>query len=72
MNGIDPEIKLKNRRQTSLETANQMYKDAFLIIKTRMARAHPTLAEAELQKLTASYFINLNSNSADPEKRTSP
>jgi len=47
-------------RQTNLETANQMFKDAFLVKKTRFAHLHPELSESELHKMTAEYFRRLN------------
>ena len=46
----------KPRRQYSLETANEMYKDAFLVKKTRFALQHPSLSDEQLNKMTALYF----------------
>ena len=51
---------LRRRKQTSLETANQMFKDAFLVKKTRFSHLHPELSDQELHKLTAEYFRKLN------------
>ena len=48
------------RRQTNLETANQMFKDAFLVKKTRFAHLYPELSDSELHKMTAEYFRRLN------------
>jgi phage antirepressor YoqD-like protein len=50
----------QRRKQTSLETANQMYKDAFFIKKTRFSHEHPELSNEELTKLTVDYFRKLN------------
>lgn len=40
--------------------ADQMFKDAFLIKKTRFSHLHPKLSDKELQKMTAEYFKKLN------------
>lgn len=47
------------RKQTNLETANAMFKEAFLVKKTRFAKENPFLSESEINKLTADYFRNL-------------
>jgi len=39
--------------------ANQMFKDAFLVKKTRFSHLHPQLADEELHKMTVEYFRNL-------------
>lgn len=54
----------KNRRksqlrQTNLETANAMFKNAFLMKKTRFAKENPSLSENEVDKMTADYFLHL-------------
>jgi hypothetical protein len=51
---------LRPKTQTNLETANQMFIDAFLVKKTRFSHLHPELSEAELLKMTAAYFRALN------------
>lgn len=48
------------RQWTSLEMADQMFKDAFLVKKTRFSHLHPNLSDEELQKMTIEYFKNLN------------
>jgi hypothetical protein len=50
---------LRKPRVTNLEMANQMFKDAFLVKKTRFSHLHPELSEQELHKMTAEYFRNL-------------
>lgn len=50
----------KKRKQTNLETADQMFKDAFLVKKTRFSHLYPELSDAELHLMTAQYFKNLN------------
>ncbi len=37
-----------------------MFKDAFLIKKTRFSHLHPDLSDEELQKMTVEYFKKLN------------
>lgn len=39
--------------------ANQMFKDAFLVKKTRFSYLHPELSDEELHKMTIEYFRNL-------------
>lgn len=48
-----------NQRPTNLEMANQMFKDAFLVKKTRFSKLHPELSDEELHKMTIEYFRNL-------------
>lgn len=48
------------RKWTSLELADQMFKDAFLVKKTRFSHLYPDLSDEELQKMTANYFRKLN------------
>lgn len=50
----------KKRKQTNLETANAMFKDAFLVKKARFSHLHPELSEQELIRMTAAYFKKLN------------
>lgn len=50
------------RRRTSLEVANQMFKDAFIVKRTRFAAENPRLSERELDRLTAEYFAKLPSS----------
>lgn len=50
----------KKRKQTNLETANEMFKDAFLVKKARFSHLYPERSEKELLKLTAEYFKKLN------------
>lgn len=51
--------KLPLKKQTNLETANEMFKAAFLVKKTRFAQENPHLTEDELNKMTALYFRKL-------------
>ena len=53
------------RKQTSLETANEMWKDAFLIKKTRFATENPGLSDEELTKMTAAYFRKLSERKSE-------
>jgi hypothetical protein len=45
--------------QSSLETANAMFKEAFAMIKQRFNLKTPGLSDAELNKLTAEYIRQL-------------
>ncbi|HPI39561.1 MAG TPA: hypothetical protein PLJ21_02075 [Pseudobdellovibrionaceae bacterium] len=51
---------VSKRKWTSLEIADQMFKDAFLVKKTRFSHLHPNLTNEELQKKTIEYFKKLN------------
>ncbi len=51
---------LKKRKQTNLETADAMFKDAFTVKKARFSHLNPELSEQELIKMTAAYFKKLN------------
>jgi len=46
-------------KQTSLETANAMFKEAFAMIKQRFNLKTPGLSDAELNRLTAEYIRQL-------------
>jgi len=48
------------KRPANLEMANQMFKDAFLVKKTRFSHLHPELDDDHLNKMTANYFRKLN------------
>ena len=48
------------KKPTNLEMADQMFKDAFLVKKTRFSHLHPHLSNEELHKLTVEYFRKLN------------
>ncbi len=48
------------KRPTNLELANQMFKDAFIVKKTRFSHLNPHLTDDELHKMTAEYFRKLN------------
>lgn len=50
----------KKRKPTNLEMADQMFKDAFLVKKTRFSHLYPDLSSEELHKMTAAYFKKLN------------
>lgn len=39
--------------------ANQMFKDAFLVKKTRFSHLHPEFSDEQLHKMTIEYFRNL-------------
>ena len=47
------------QRQSNLEIANAMFKDAFLVKRTRFAKENPKLSASEIDKMTAEYFKNL-------------
>lgn len=46
-------------KQSSLVTANEMFKDAFLFKKMRFSSLYPELSEPELHKMTTDYFKSL-------------
>ena len=46
-------------RQAVLETANEMYKQAFLVKRTRLAVANSAMSDAELDRMTVLYFSKL-------------
>lgn len=48
------------RKWTNLEIADQMFKDAFLVKKTRFSHLHPHLSDEDLHKMTVEYFKKLN------------
>ena len=50
---------IQKRRFTNLEMANQMFKEAFQVKKTRFSKLHPELSDEELHKMTIEYFRNL-------------
>ena len=52
--------KTQKRKPTNLEMADQMFKDAFLVKKTRFSHLYPELSDDELIKMTAKYFKELN------------
>lgn len=51
--------KLKRLQQSSLETANQMYKDAWLVKRTKFQKAHPELSARQIDEKTSAYFAKL-------------
>lgn len=56
---VSDSSKLKKPQQTSLETANQMYKNAWLVKRTRFQKLHPELSPEEIDRKTAAYFASL-------------
>lgn len=48
------------KKQANLETANQMWKDAFAVKKMKFQIENPHLSEKEIQNLTVEYFKNLS------------
>ncbi|USN47359.1 MAG: hypothetical protein H6626_14405 [Pseudobdellovibrionaceae bacterium] len=48
------------RGQKNILMADQMFKDAFLVKKTRFSKLHPELSDEDLNKMTAQYFRELN------------
>lgn len=48
------------RKWNNLEMVNQMFKDAFLVKKTRFSEMHPELSDEALHKMTVEYFKKLN------------
>jgi hypothetical protein len=51
---------LRPKKQTSLETANEMFKTAFQVKKSRIRTLNPELSDEDLNKKTALYFRNLS------------
>jgi len=49
----------KERGLRSMLLANQMFRDAFVMCRTRFAGEHPELSPEELDRLTAKYFAEL-------------
>jgi hypothetical protein len=47
-------------KPTSLEMANQMYKDAFQVKKQGFAAKNPHLSDGELDKMTKKYLAEIN------------
>lgn len=47
-------------QQSSLETANEMFKTAFQVKKSRIKTLNPDLSDEDLNKKTALYFRNLS------------
>lgn len=47
-------------QQSSLETANEMFKAAFQVKKSRIKTLNPELSDEDLNKKTALYFRNLS------------
>jgi hypothetical protein len=43
----------------SLALANEMFKDAFRVVRARLAAETPGLGDAELDRRTAAYFARL-------------
>ena len=58
--GAASELVSHKRKWTSLEIADQMYKEAFLVKKTRFSHLHPGLTEAELHQMTVDFFKSLD------------
>ena len=52
--------------QRNMLMANQMFKDAFLVKKTRFIHLYPNLSDDELDKMTAAYFRKLNEEEKEP------
>jgi hypothetical protein len=50
---------------SSLELANRMYIDAFLIKRHKFARENPALSDIEVDKLTRHFFLNLHAHDRD-------
>lgn len=48
------------RKQMNLETANQMWKDAFAVKKMKFKLENSSLSEQEIQNLTIDYFKSLH------------
>ena len=60
---MTPPKKSPPQRQTSLETANEMFKTAFAVKKTQFLSQNPELSDAEITKKTAEYFKKLSESS---------
>lgn len=58
----NPSEEPKKRKQTNLETADQMFKDAFLVKKTRFSHLYPERSDSELHKMTVDYFKSHHQN----------
>ena len=52
--------KLKPQPQSSLETANEMFKAAFNVKKNKFSQENPKLSDSELNIKTAQYFRGLS------------
>ena len=63
-------FKFPKRKQTNLETDNAMFKEAFMVKKTKFAKENPTLSETEINKMTAEYFKSLPDTDAKIRGRT--
>lgn len=48
------------KKQTNLETANQMWKDAFAVKKMKFQIENPSLSQKEVHNITIDYFKSLN------------
>ncbi len=48
------------KKQTNLQTANQMWKDAFAVKKMKFQTENTSLSEKEVQNLTIEYFKSLH------------
>ena len=48
------------KKQANLETANQMWKDAFAVKKMKFQTENASLSEKEVQNLTVEYFKTLH------------
>ena len=51
---------LAHQELAALEMANEMFKAAFLVKKTKFKKESPKATEAEILKKTALYFANLS------------
>ena len=54
--------KKSETRMTSLQVANAMYQEAFLVKRTRFALEFPLRSGPEIDRMTAQYFAGLPSS----------
>jgi SRSO17 transposase len=53
-------VEADKKNQKNMHLANQMWKDAFLVKKTKLALENPNLSDLEIEKKTIEYFKSLN------------
>lgn len=53
-------VKESAKKQSSLETANEIFKMAFLIKKAKFSSSDPNLTDSQLNQKTALYFRKIS------------
>ena len=59
MTKTQEKFKSLTQGQKNILMADQMFKDAFLVKKTRFSKLHPDLSDEELHQMTVDYFKDL-------------